>query len=68
MIPANILDLIRHGLTAVGAVLVSDGLVTSSQLTDLVGGVLVVISLAWNFYENHQQKPALQGAASKPKP
>lgn len=53
---------IRHGVTAGGAILVSDGLATSAQTTDLLGSVLFLAGFAWSVADKIMAKNKLVAA------
>lgn len=43
-------SLVRHVVTAVGAVAVANGLVTEDQLMEIAGAVAVLAMMGWSFY------------------
>ena len=43
--------LVRHGLNAVGAVLVSKGLLTASMVEPFTGALLLVGSVVWSIVQ-----------------
>lgn len=53
----------RHILTAVGAALVSDGVVSSDQLHSIGGAVVVLASVVWSIYQKYEQKRLVVKAA-----
>jgi hypothetical protein len=55
----DILAIIRHVLTTAGGALVTDGLISSSQLQDGVGAVIVI---AWSLVNKYQHRRALAAA------
>lgn len=59
---ATILGLIRHGLTTLGGALVADGLLSSSQVNDGVGAIVILIGLGWSVYQKRQQQQQLAAA------
>jgi hypothetical protein len=73
MLKTFLASLVRHGLTAAGAALVTDGYMTSGDTQAFVGGGMVVAGVAWSWWQKvGQQKvvallqPTAQGAQSKP--
>lgn len=46
----QILGLLRHLLTSAGGALVSQGLISNTQLSDGVGAVMVLIGIGWSIY------------------
>lgn len=43
-----VLGLVRHGLTFVGGLLVTKGLLDTNLLTEIVGGVITVVGGVWS--------------------
>lgn len=60
----TILGILRHVLTTAGGVLVSDGLVSQSQLADGAGALCVLIGIGWSVYNKiqHRRQLAAKGA------
>ena len=54
-----LLTLIRILLAAAGGYLVKDGILTSSDLTELVAAVLTLVPIAWGFYKNYHKDEQL---------
>lgn len=42
---------VRHGLTALGGVLVTDGVIQSSDVAGFVGAGMVLAGIAWSWYQ-----------------
>jgi hypothetical protein len=57
-------SMIRQLLTSMGAAAVAAGYLTSADLTAVVGGVMVLISVMWSYIK----KPAVAPAPVPPKP
>ena len=57
--------LIRHALTTLGGGLVANGLLTSDQLSNAVGALVVLGGLIWSIYQKRAQRKAVVAAASK---
>ena len=45
----QILGFIRHGLTLVGGVLVTNGVIDEQTLLEVVGAAVTLISFGWSF-------------------
>lgn len=43
-------SLVRHVVTAIGAVAVTNGMVTEDQLLEIAGGIAVLVMVGWSFY------------------
>ena len=43
-----VLGLVRHGLTFIGGLLVTKGLLDTNILTELVGGVITLVGGLWS--------------------
>lgn len=50
MNPEQIGSLVRHLVTALGAVAVTNGYVTEDQLLEIAGGIAVLVMVGWSFY------------------
>ena len=60
-------DIVRHCLTALGTLLVANGVMQNSQMQDFLGSGFFLANLAWQWYENRQQgteKQALKTAVT----
>lgn len=63
----TILGIVRHILTSAGGALVTDGIVSQSQLADGVGAVVLLLGIGWSIWNKYQHRQALaaaKGAAS----
>ncbi|MGO8916227.1 MAG: hypothetical protein ACLQJR_09995 [Stellaceae bacterium] len=60
----DILAILRHVLTTAGGALVTDGVLSSSQLQDGVGAVIVIAGIAWSLANKYQHRRALAAAKS----
>lgn len=58
----DIQGIIRHVLTTAGGALVTQGLLTSGQLSDLIGAVMVIGGIGWSLYQKAGQRKALAAA------
>lgn len=58
--------LIRHILTAAGGSLVTNGLFTSAQWQDVVGGLMTIGAVAWSLWQKRQAKAKLNAAIAAP--
>lgn len=58
----DILGILRHVLTTAGGALVTDGVLTSSQLHDGVGAVIVIAGIAWSLVNKMQHRRAIAAA------
>jgi hypothetical protein len=61
----DVLAILRHVLTTAGGALVSDGILTSSQLQDGVGALVVIVGIAWSLVNKFEHRQALAAAQSK---
>lgn len=52
----TIQSLIRHVLTALGALLVSKGIVGHAETESIVGGVVTAIGLVWAIWDKNKAK------------
>jgi hypothetical protein len=58
----DVLGVVRHVLTTLGGALVADGVLSSSQLQDGVGAVVVIAGIAWSLINKYQHRQALAAA------
>lgn len=58
----TILGIVRHILTSAGGALVTEGIVSQSQLSDGAGAVVVLIGIAWSIWNKYQHRQALAAA------
>jgi hypothetical protein len=42
---------VRHGLTALGGMLVTDGVMQSSEMNGFIGAGMVIAGIAWSWYQ-----------------
>jgi hypothetical protein len=47
----QILGLVRHGLTFIGGIVLSKGLVEESTLTEIIGAISTLIGAIWSISE-----------------
>lgn len=57
--------LIRHGLSSAGAALVADGVLTSSQSTEISGGVLAILAVGWSIFDKRAKDRKLSDVGLK---
>lgn len=43
--------MVRHGLTALGGILVTDGVIQQGEMTGFVGAGMVIAGVAWSWYQ-----------------
>lgn len=59
--------MVRHGLTALGGILVTDGVMQSSEMSGFVGAGMVIAGVAWSWWQKRgQQKVVAILAKMKP--
>lgn len=56
----QLLGIVRHLLTSAGGALVSHGLISSSQASDGVGAIMVLIGIGWSIYTKTEAAKAAQ--------
>lgn len=61
-----VFGIVRHLLTTGAGVLVTDGYLNSSDATQLVGGLMVAVGLAWSVYNKFQHRKELTAAKAVP--
>ena len=49
---ANILSLLRHGLSALGGFLVAKGLASADQVAEIAGAAVSISGVAWSIFNN----------------
>lgn len=59
---SDVQGIIRHALTTAGGALVTSGVITSGQLQDAIGALMVLGGIAWSLYQKSQQRKALAAA------
>ena len=52
----QILGFIRHGLTLVGGVLVTNGVIDEATLLEVVGATITLISFGWSFADKRKKE------------
>ena len=62
----DILGVVRHVLTTLGGALVTDGVLTASQLQDGVGALIVLAGIVWSLINKHEHRRALAVAQARP--
>lgn len=55
-----VMGLIRHTLTTAGGALVTQGVVSSTDLNTDVGAVMVVLGAAWSIYQKFSAKKVVK--------
>ena len=50
----QILGIVRHGLTFIGGVLITKGLIDESTLTEIVGGIITLTGTIWSVINKNQ--------------
>ena len=60
----DIQALVRHFLTTAGGMLVTSGLITSGQLQDGIGAVMILGGIVWSLWQKSAQRKALAAAKS----
>jgi hypothetical protein len=58
----DVLGVVRHVLTTLGGALVTNGVLTSSQMQDGAGAVVVIAGIAWSLINKYQHRQALAAA------
>ncbi|HXZ02283.1 MAG TPA: hypothetical protein VEI03_19975 [Stellaceae bacterium] len=58
----DVLAILRHVLTTAGGALVTNGVLSASQLQDGVGAVVVLAGIAWSLFNKMQHRRALAAA------
>lgn len=51
----------RHALTALGAVLVNDGVIQQGDITGFVGAGMVIVGVAWSWWQKRGQAQVAEG-------
>lgn len=59
MTQAQILGIVRAILTSLGGALVTQGIVTNAQLSDVIGAILIVGGAVWSWLQKKQAHAAL---------
>ena len=50
----QILGIVRHGLTFIGGILITKGLIDESTLTEIIGGVITLTGTIWSVINKNQ--------------
>jgi hypothetical protein len=67
MTQEDVLAILRHLLTTVGGALTADGLLSSGQVQDGVGAIMVLVGVGWSLAQKWQQRRALAAATERSK-
>jgi len=51
----QVLGIIRHGLTFVGGIVVTNGLVDQSSMTELSGAILTIAGVVWSIMNKRKK-------------
>ena len=51
-------SMIRQLLTSMGAAAIAAGYLTSGQLEQVIGGLMVLVSVGWSYFKKPVVKPA----------
>ena len=52
MTKEQILGVIRHGLTFIGGILITKGLLDETTSTEIIGGVIGLVGTSWSIISN----------------
>jgi hypothetical protein len=47
----QVLGIVRHGLTFIGGILITKGLIQDSLSEEIIGGVITLIGTVWSVFE-----------------
>jgi hypothetical protein len=50
----QILGIVRHGLTFIGGILITKGLIDESTATEIIGGVITLAGTIWSIIEKNK--------------
>ena len=67
MTQEDVFAILRHLLTTVGGALAADGMLSSGQVQDGVGAIMVLVGLGWSLLNKWQQRRALAAATERSK-
>jgi hypothetical protein len=67
MTQEDVFAILRHLLTTAGGALTADGLLSSGQLQDGVGAIMVLVGLGWSLVNKWEQRRALAAATERSK-
>jgi hypothetical protein len=51
----QILGIVRHGLTFIGGILITKGLIDESTATEIIGGVITLAGTIWSVIEKNNK-------------
>jgi hypothetical protein len=51
--------LIRHAVTTIGGMLVADGIISPGDDTKLAGSVMIIVGIAWSWWQKRGQAQAI---------
>ena len=51
----QILGIVRHGLTFIGGILITKGLIDESTATEIVGGLITLTGTIWSIIEKNNK-------------
>jgi hypothetical protein len=51
----QILGIVRHGLTFIGGVLITKGLIDESTATEIIGGIITLTGTIWSIIEKNNK-------------
>lgn len=50
----QILGIVRHGLTFIGGILITKGLIDESTATEIIGGIVTLAGTIWSIIEKNK--------------
>lgn len=50
----QILGIVRHGLTFIGGILITKGLIDESTATEIIGGIITLAGTIWSIIEKNK--------------
>lgn len=54
-----VMGFVRHSLTTLAGMLISQGLITNNQTNDLIGSGLFIAGILWSWWQKHNQLTAV---------
>jgi hypothetical protein len=51
----QILGIVRHGLTFIGGILITKGLIDESTVTEIIGGVITLTGTIWSVIQKNNK-------------
>jgi hypothetical protein len=51
----QILGIVRHGLTFIGGILITKGLIDESTATEIIGGIITLAGTIWSIIEKNNK-------------